>query len=85
MIYQIEFTRIAYKGLEAIVSADRVRIGKKIDALSRNPRPKGCRKLEGEDGLYRVRIGDYRVVYLVEDARLVILVVHIGHRRDVYR
>lgn len=50
-----------------------------------NPRPPGARKLAGEDSFYRVREGDYRIVYAIEDDRLIILVLRIGHRSDVYR
>ncbi|MCZ7631356.1 MAG: type II toxin-antitoxin system RelE/ParE family toxin [Microthrixaceae bacterium] len=56
-----------------------------IDLLADEPRPPGCTKLTGEDAVYRVRIGDYRILYEVIDDRLLIHVVRIGHRRDVYR
>jgi mRNA interferase RelE/StbE len=56
-----------------------------IDDLAQNARPSGCVKLAGEPDLYRVRVGDYRVVYQVNDTRLTLLVLLIGHRRDVYR
>ena len=49
------------------------------------PRPPGCEKLAGEDNRYRIRVGRYRVVYSVGDARLVVFVVKVGHRKDVYR
>ena len=53
--------------------------------ITQNPRPVGCVKLAGEENLYRVRVGDYRIVYQIRDAELLILVVTIGHRREVYR
>jgi mRNA interferase RelE/StbE len=56
-----------------------------IGALETNPRPPGCVKLQGADELYRVRVGDYRIIYEVQDSVLVVLVVQIGNRRDVYR
>jgi len=56
-----------------------------MDALAINPRPKGVKKLTGLDSLYRIRTGDYRIVYQVRDDRLIVLVVRIGHRKDVYR
>ena len=72
--------------LEAIEpKAERVRIHRRIDALSSEPRPAGCEKLAGADGYYRVRQGNYRVIYRIEDHRLVVVVVKIGHRREIYR
>lgn len=53
--------------------------------LEANPRPPGAKKLRGESDLWRVRVGDYRILYSIEEARLVVLVVKIGHRREVYR
>jgi mRNA interferase RelE/StbE len=62
-----------------------VRIGARIDSLSKNPRPSGSEKLQGADGLYRVRQGDYRIIYTIKDATLVVVVITIGNRREVYR
>jgi mRNA interferase RelE/StbE len=56
-----------------------------IDALAEDPHPPASKKLQGLEGLYRVRVGDYRIVYQVEDDVLVVLVIRIGHRREVYR
>jgi mRNA interferase RelE/StbE len=56
-----------------------------IDDLQENARPMGCVKLAGEPDLYRIRVGDYRIVYQVNDAEVKVLVLAIGHRRDVYR
>jgi mRNA interferase RelE/StbE len=61
------------------------RIGRAIDALSTTPRPAGAVKLRGAEGYFRIRVGDYRVVYEIADSVLVVLVVRIGHRREVYR
>jgi mRNA interferase RelE/StbE len=71
--------------LESLPRPDQQRIAARIDALSKNPRPPGNEKLRGADGLYRVRQGDYRIIYTVKDAELVVLVITIGNRRDVYR
>ena len=60
-------------------------IGGAIEKLAIDPRPQGCRKLFGEVDTYRVRVGVYRVIYEIEDRLLRILVLKIGHRRDVYR
>jgi mRNA interferase RelE/StbE len=61
------------------------RIIGRIEALAVNPRPHGVEKLAGEDQTYRVRVGEYRILYEVHDAALVVLVVKVGHRREVYR
>ena len=61
------------------------RLREEIAALAENPRPPGCVKLQGESELYRVRVGDYRIVYQIRDAVLTVLVVQIGHRREIYR
>ena len=75
----------AVKELEAISrKKDRQRIAQKIRLLAENPRPQGCRKLTGQDR-YRIRQGAYRITYSIEDRRLVVFVVRIGHRKKVYR
>lgn len=58
---------------------------RKLRELEHNPRPAGCKRLQGNRDLYRVRCGDYRIIYIIKDDQLLILVVRIGHRRDVYR
>jgi mRNA interferase RelE/StbE len=62
---------------------DRVR--RAIEALADNPRPMGCVKLSGPEGWYRIRVGDYRIIYDIQDRQLVVIVIRIGHRREVYR
>jgi mRNA interferase RelE/StbE len=62
-----------------------LRLRNAIDTLAENPRPAGCVKLQGAQELYRVRVGDYRIVYQIQDAMLIVLVVQIGHRREIYR
>lgn len=61
------------------------RLAPRIEALARDPRPRGAQKLAGEEELYRLRVGDFRVLYAIRDRELVILVVAIGPRRDIYR
>jgi mRNA interferase RelE/StbE len=61
------------------------RLAPKIDALAQEPRPRGIKKLADEENLYRLRVGDYRVVYEVRDRELLILIVGVAHRREVYR
>ena len=74
----------AAKELEALPIKDRRRIVRRIQGLASDPRPSGCEKLTGGDP-YRVRQGDYRVVYGVDDAAREVLIVKVGNRRDVYR
>jgi mRNA interferase RelE/StbE len=61
------------------------RLDPAIQALAENPRPPGCKKLDGEASLWRIRVGDYRIVYRVQDDQLLVLVVKVGHRREIYR
>ena len=75
----------ALKEIEAVPrKKDRQRIVRRIEGLADNPRPPGCQKLSGQDR-YRVRQGEYRIVYSVEDEELIVYVVKVGHRKDVYR
>lgn len=84
--YSISIKRAAAKELEAVEPQSlRSRIVSKIQALARNPRPSGCEKLAGTEDCYRIRQGDYRVVYTVDDGAVVIEVVRIAHRREAYR
>jgi mRNA interferase RelE/StbE len=83
--YQIEFNKTASKELLKISAQDRNRIAVKISNLAANPLPVGSKKLAGLNSYYRIRIGNYRVIYKIENDRLVILVVAVGHRREVYR
>jgi len=73
------------KALAALPRGEQQRVRAAIDLLADNPRPPGCTKLTGEDHAYRVRVGVYRIVYEVLEDRLVVHVVRVGHRRDVYR
>jgi mRNA interferase RelE/StbE len=85
MNYQIEFVKQAVKQFKALPTQEQERLQPKIDALATEPRPSGVVKLAGADDLYRIRVGDYRIIYSIQDEQLLILVVKIGHRRDVYR
>lgn len=86
MSYTVTVDRKAAKFLRALTDKSlSLRFREAIDALAENPPPPGCVKLQGESELYRVRVGDYRIVYQIQDAVLVVLVVKIGHRREIYR
>lgn len=81
--YRIELRPAAAKALRRIDRQDRARIHGAIVLLGEDPRPPGARALQGRDGL-RVRVGNYRIVYTVHDDVLLVVVVTLGHRKDVY-
>lgn len=85
MVYTIKFTPIAQKELGALPEKIKTQVFSKILALADNPRPANCKKLASFKGFYRIRSGDYRVVYQIADRILVILVVRVGHRGSVYK
>lgn len=82
--YSILFTRSAARELERVPTRDRQRIVTRIGALASNPRPVGAEKLSDDDK-YRIRQGDYRILYQIVDATLIVTVVRVGNRREVYR
>jgi mRNA interferase RelE/StbE len=83
--YAIEFRRSADKDLRRLDATIQRRVLHAIERLKRNPRPDGCRKLVGSDNAFRVRVGDYRVIYTVEDAVLIVAIESLRHRREAYR
>ena len=84
--YRLLIKPSAAKELESIgTKRDRQRVVGRIQSLATEPRPPGCDKLAGPAALFRVRQGQYRVVYTVDDARHPIEVIKVGHRREVYR
>ena len=85
MAYRIEFAPRAARDFKSLDGSIRGRIKQRIDSLAENPYPSGIKKIEGEVELYRLRVGDYRILYQVKGKILLILIVGIGHRRDVYR
>jgi mRNA interferase RelE/StbE len=74
----------AQKELDALDEALFVRVDRKILALAVNPRPAGCKKLKGYKDLWRVRVGDWRIVYVIDDPAKLVTIARIAHRRDVY-
>ncbi|MCX6340717.1 MAG: type II toxin-antitoxin system RelE/ParE family toxin [Candidatus Aureabacteria bacterium] len=82
--YEIVLRRSVLKDLNGIPKKDTRRIMRTIGSLAVNPRPAGCAKLSGQEK-YRIRQGMYRILYSIEDDRLIVYVVKVGHRRDVYR
>jgi mRNA interferase RelE/StbE len=82
--YKILIKPSAVKEIEAVPKKDRLRIIKRIRALAADPRPPGSEKLSGDDK-YRIRQGNYRIVYSVSDEVILVIVVKVGHRKDIYR
>jgi mRNA interferase RelE/StbE len=83
--YTIQFKPLALRQLEKLPREAQKRLAAKIETLRDDPFPSGCRKMEGVADAWRVRVGDYRVVYQVHHGILVVLVLTVGHRKDVYR
>ena len=82
--YKIEIKKSAAKELSRLQKKDLTKIVDKIQLLSDNPRPEGCKKLTGDEK-YRIRIGNYRVLYSIEDDILIVYVVKVGHRKEIYK
>ncbi|BAK36388.1 hypothetical protein MLP_33740 [Microlunatus phosphovorus NM-1] len=82
--YEVQVRPAAIRALRRIAHADRDRIQAAIGLLAADPRPPNSHRLAGRPA-YRVRVGDYRIIYTCDDGLLVIVVVTLGHRRDVYR
>jgi len=84
-MYTIEIAPAAERALKKLSADILKRIIKAFLKLEQDPRPPGVKKLIGEDELYRIRVGDYRIVYQIRDNELIVLVVRVAHRREVYR
>ena len=82
--YTLDIKPSARKELENLSNSIIARLAPKISGLAANPRPFNCRKLQGYKDLWRIRIGDYRVVYIINDDRKIVSITRIAHRRDVY-
>ena len=85
MKYTVRWDSRTSKTLDRLPGDMHGRILRKLKALQENPRPFGAEKLAGPENLYRVRVGDWRIVYAIRDHELVVIVIRIGHRREVYR
>ena len=83
--FRIEVSATAEKQLFALERDDQVKVANAIRKLGDNPRPRGCRKLRDYSDVYRIRVGVFRILFSMEQDRLLILVLKIGHRRNVYR
>ena len=85
MAYSILLAPPAERQLKSLTDSVQKRIVKRLKSLRENPRPQGVKKLAGEEDPYRIRDGDYRIIYTIQDKELIVLVVKIGNRKDVYR
>lgn len=83
--YRVQIARRAIKVIDALPRKEQQRVRAAIDLLGETPRPPGCVALTGEASTYRVRVAAYRIVYEVHDAVLLVQVVRVGHRREIYR
>ena len=81
--YSIRLSQTVIKKLQKLPFQIEEKLIDAIQLLELNPRPVGCKKLKGRDG-YRIRVGDYRIIYKIEDHILVVLVIDLGHRKDIY-
>ena len=83
-VYEVLLSKAARKQLGSLPKFIHNKIVEDISTLAVSPRPAGCKKLKGYKNAYRIRVGDYRIIYELEDKVLRILVIAIGHRKDVY-
>lgn len=84
-MYQIEYSRSAAKELELLPKSDYLKVKKLVSSLALNPFPVGYLKLEGSDKIYRIRKGNYRIIYTVHKEIVTVTVLKIAHRKDAYR
>ena len=85
MLYTVELTPAAKRQLRKLDRSIQERVVRRLDKLEKDPRPPGVEKMEGDESIYRIRMGEYRIVYEIQDKVLVVLVLKVGHRREVYR
>lgn len=83
--FRLEYKSSVKKELRKLAKTDRVAIVHKIELLKSQPHPEGSAKLKGSRDLYRIRHGDYRVIYQKQESVLIIMIIRIGHRRDIYK
>lgn len=83
--YRIEISATAERQLKRLGREDQVRVIRAVQALADQPRPPGCRKLQGYEDVYRIRVARFRILYSIDGRRIIVTVLKIAHRRDVYR
>jgi len=84
-VYVVRWAESALRDLRRLPDRDRMRILAAGDALAFDPRPAGCKPMRGQRGMWRIRVGDYRVLYEIADEVLLVVVAKVGHRSEVYR
>ena len=82
--YRIEVSATAEKQIRKLSHNDQIRVLRTIKQLANEPYPRGCRKLRGYEDVFRVRVGTYRIIYSVESRQLLIIILKVGHRKDIY-
>jgi mRNA interferase RelE/StbE len=85
MKYKIEFSPTAESQFKKLPKEVQARLKHRIDSMAENPFPRGIKTLSAEENFYRLRIGDYRIIYQVQGKALLILILKLGHRKNVYR
>ncbi len=83
--YKIEISATAEKQIRKLKKQDQLRVLRTIRNLAQTPYPEGCRNLRGYQNVFRLREGSYRIIYSVETNRLLVIILKVGHRKDVYR
>ncbi len=83
--YRIEVSATAEKQIRKLTKADQIRVLRAVQKLAKEPRPPGTRKLRDYEDVYRIRVGTHRILYSIESGRLLIIILKVGHRRDVYQ
>ena len=83
--YRIEVSATAEKQLKKLGQSDQVRILRSVQDLAREPRPSGCRKLQGYSDVFRIRVGKFRILYSIDGTRIIVTVLKVAHRKDVCR
>ena len=85
MAWEVRFKPSALREFRDLPGNMQTRVGRRLDSLASDPRPQGVQKLEGGADFYRVRVGDYRIVYAIDDPARIVFIAKIGHRGDAYR
>jgi len=83
-MYKISVTNRAEKDLKRLERSTKNRVVTSISNLAEEPRPAGCRKIQSEEGVWRIRVGDWRIGYFIDDAKLEITIIRIAHRKEFY-
>ena len=83
--YSIEVSATAEKQIRKLSKADKIRVLRAIQDLRTEPFPRGMRKLQGYEDVFRIRVGTFRIIYSVESKRLLIIILKVGHRKEIYR